>query len=248
MPDLNLPRQTDALANHLGRIAAIQADRRPSGLSSEAELAALLPCSVKAGDVVVSIWQVGADASYVLLKADGTITEDDAALREALILIATVEAIEEMLSPLRLRESVDLLIGWQAAAKASSSEVLTAASDEMDNVITASWSAIEYLQTLEREVGGDDDDIVRVAHAGRMDLLSSMTMQLEASWTALEAAAAEWAGKVHMTEPELVQQLITTLGSARRGALAEPMATVVERGRLAGEALADDVLTVSAQD
>jgi hypothetical protein len=248
MPELNLPHANDALASHLERVAAIQNDRRPAGIPADAELAALLPCTVSAGDVVVSIWQVNEDANYILLRADGTLLEDTRALREALVLIATVEAIEEMLSPLRLRESIDLLLEWQAAAKASKSDALDAASTELELVVANSWTSIELLQKLEQELGGDGEGSVRVAHARRMDLLSSMTISLEESWTALEGAAAAWASKVHLAEPELVQQLITTLGSARRGALAEPMSTVVERGRLAGEALADDVLAAPAQD
>lgn len=233
--DAHLSEQLIALAERLTTSA-------PVDENGAAELTALLPCEPAVGPVAVVCWQSqSGETLYELARLDGTRLDDTTALRESLVLLAMMEALEQQLAPLTLRDLIDGLIEWQTAVREARESGYTPGMVEQDEITTQLWRNVELLQQIQTDVG-DPDDEPRMAGPQRLDRLGGQLRELERTWEALESAAATWIDAVGDAESPLVGKLWTTLALARRGPLAAPVSAVIEDGRRAGAALAEEVI------
>ena len=252
--------QTEQLAVELERLSAQlhpEGTRDPGGHAAPSptapRLAALLPAEIAAGPVAVAVWQTGdssddasVESRYELVRFDGTRIVGSEPLREALALLAMTEAVSSALDPEDIRQAIDLLLDWRSElAVPVDSSAQSPRDDKLDADLDAQlWAAIELLQLLEQAIG-DPDAPARLASARRLDQLGSLTLRLHEAWATLERSGERWSEQAESRSDAdglLVQGLWTALGAGRRGPLREPLAIIVERGRQAGDALADEVL------
>ena len=221
------------------------------------ELSALLPCEPAVGEVVVACFEPsseqgsegpegaeradGVDAMYALhrLDAEAAPINDQRALREALLLLALVEAIEEHAMFDEIHTTREALAAWQPTAAAPDPRLVTERDDSL--------AALDAVAAL------DLSGVPRVARTQRLDELGGALRSLAARWEQLEESAAGWSdavlaaaqGDAEATTAAQhdVSSLWGVLGRARRGPLAAPVSDAMHAGRQAGAALADAVLS-----
>ncbi len=218
------------LTSRLQQLAAtIVVPREDDG--TEATLVALMPCEPAIGEVAVVVWTDSAGGELVELVRldDGARVDDQVALREALVLLAMVETIEELASFDELEAIGGALREWSpavgdAAALAPARERATAA-----------------VQTLAALAPAD----ARVARTERLDELGAALRELEQAWVALEQASEAWSDALLADEQveqsqarDVVQELWRVLGLGRRGPLARPVSTALHEAREAGTSMA----------
>lgn len=222
---------------HLGEL--IEVPREDDG--TPATLRALMPCEPAIGEVAVACWidSDGGELIELVRIDDGSRVVDSVALREALVLLAMVETVEDLASFPQLDEMLESLRSWSPhggdGALAIDAAPLEATRDEATRAVTA----LAALAPTD----------ARMARTQRLDELGAALRELERAWTALEAAAETWSdelvaerGSDDAAVVETVQSLWRALGAVRHGPLARPISTALHEARESGAAMAAAVI------
>lgn len=197
-----------------------------------ARLLALMPVQPAVGDVAVACWADSDDGELIELVrlADGTRLDDQAALREALTLLAMVETVEELASFEELGGIEQELAAWSPPEGADLPEPFSHARER----------ALTALRALAALAPEDP----RMAQTSILDALGAALRELEQAWEQLERAAEHWSDAQLEPDPTdsaritVVQELWRVLSGARRGPLVKPVSTALHEGREAGAAMA----------
>ncbi|MCB0878248.1 MAG: hypothetical protein KDC46_04625 [Thermoleophilia bacterium] len=199
----------------------------------EATLTALMPCEPVVGEVVVACWQDSDGGELVELVRfdDGSRVHDQAALREALTLLAMVETVEELASFDELQGMIDSLDAWSVPEGLDADAGALAPAQERARARVAALASLAPTE-------------VRVARTQHLDALGAALRELEAAWTELERHAEAWSDALLAASGDdpaavaAVRSLWEALGTARRGPLARPISTALHEGREAGASMA----------
>jgi len=215
-----------ALAARLDQLAAALADGGQPG----EELAALMPVEPVSGPVVVACWRTDEALRYdVVSLHDGSSVAAAAAVREALALLAMVEALEEALAPEVLAPLALDLERWQPEGVAD------------DPGLPALRAELQAVATRLHELAAAHGEGPRMATVQLLEQASAELRALEHDSELLTRAAETWTDAVGTAAPS-VAELWRMLAALRHGPLLQPATERVRQGREAGLALARVVL------
>lgn len=215
--------------------SALVADA-PHDVDGEATLVALMPCEPVTGRAAVACWRaVDGSEMYELVRFDGSRISDATALREALILLAMVEAAEQQFADDTLAAAHGALRDWSAQYDAEASD----ASAGMPELRTAITRACDELDATRARVAHDQP---RIAQADLLDAWGDAARRLENAWQSLEQAAELYSTPENQAaDGDRVRELWRALGVGRHGALRTPLMETLQQAREAGRAMFDDV-------
>lgn len=207
------------------------------------EVVGLIPCE-SAGEPVAIVARADAGGAprfhYSLVRLDGSVVDDAHRLREAFVLVAMTEAVREMLEPDVLHDLHVRLTAFEDLAR----EAGLAATDTVTAISVETRAVIGQLHALALAVAVAvaNDTTPIPATPRNLDRMGTLFRELESAWKRLEQQLELVANQVYATRRDVVEALWAALAAGRRDMLLTSVADVIEQGRKAGLALADEAL------